>query len=85
MSDLTREQVLTHVHPLDDVTIAEIIATGVSLGELEQACAFYARDKAAHAHADVPAGRVGDVISILERVGASVQPTVFGEAGSTLA
>lgn len=85
MSNLTREQVLAHVHPLDDATIAQIIATGASAGELEAACAFYARDRASHAHQDVPVGRVGEVISILEDAGAAVQPTVLGEAGSTLA
>jgi hypothetical protein len=84
MSNLSREQVLAHVHPLDDVAVAEIIATGVTVGELAQACAFYARDKTSHLHGDVPAGRTGDVISILERVGATVHPSVLGEAGSTL-
>jgi hypothetical protein len=85
MSQLSRDQVVAHVHPLDDAAIAEIIATGASLSEFKRACAFYARDRATHAHADVPTGRAGNVISILERVGAAVQPTVLGEAGSTLA
>lgn len=84
MSQLTRDQIVAHVHPLDDATIAEIIATGATFGDFKQACAFYARDRATHAHQDVPTGRVGDVISILERVSAAVQPTVLGEAGSTL-
>lgn len=84
MSDLTRGQVLALAHPLDDATIAEIIATGVTRDEFKQACAFYARDKKKHAHADVPVGRVGDVISLLERAGASVHDSVLGEAGSPM-
>jgi hypothetical protein len=84
MSQLSRDQVVAHVHPLDDATIAEIIATGVTLSDFTRACAFYARDRASHAHQDVPTGGVGKVISILERVSATVQPTILGEAGSTL-
>ncbi len=84
MSNLTRDQVLAHAHPLDDATVAEIIATGATEKEFKRACAFYAKDKKKHRHADVPVGRVGDVISILERVGASVHDTLLGEAGSTL-
>jgi hypothetical protein len=84
MSQLTRDEVVAHVHPLDDATIAAIIATGATLSDLKRACAFYARDRAAHAHGDVPTGRIGDVISILERIGATVQPTILGAAGSTL-
>ena len=34
MSDLTRDEVLAAVHPIDDATIAEIIATGVTHDEL---------------------------------------------------
>ena len=85
MSELTRAQVVALAHPLDDATVAEIIATGVSEAEFKQACAFYAKDKKKHQHADVPTGRVGDVISLLERTGATVHDSVLGQAGSTLA
>jgi len=84
MPKLTRDVVLAHAHPLDDATVAEIIATGASIKDFKSACAFYARDKKTHAHADVPVGRVGSVISILERAGASLHDSVLGEAGSTL-
>ena len=47
MSDLTRDEVLAAVHPIDDATIAEIIATGVDHDELLQACRFYAKDRTA--------------------------------------
>ncbi len=85
MPKLTRDQVLAHAHPLDDATIAEIIATGASETELKRACAFSASDRKSHSHADVPVGTVGAVISILERAGASVHDSILGEAGSTLA
>jgi len=84
MSELSRDQVLAQVHPLDDATIAEIIATGVTQDELRQACLFYKSEKKQHAHHDIPLGRVGRVISILERVGASIREAPLGEAGSTL-
>ena len=84
MAKLTRDIVLAHVHPLDDATVAEIIATGANVEEFKTACAFYARDKKTHPHADVPVGRVGDAISILERAGATVHDSVLGEAGSRL-
>lgn len=84
MSELTRDQVLALAHPLDDATVAKIIATGVTPAEFRQACDFYVKDKKAHKHADVPTGRVGNVISLLERAGATVQDSVLGQAGSTL-
>jgi hypothetical protein len=84
MSELTRDQVLAHAHPLDDATIAEIIGTGATLAELKHACAFYAKDKKLHRHADVPGGRVGRVVSLLERANATVHDSLLGEAGSTL-
>jgi len=85
MSKLTSDQVLALAHPLDDATVARIIATGANVREFKRACAFYAREKKTHSHSDIPVGRVGDVISILERAGASVHDSVLGEAGSTLA
>jgi hypothetical protein len=83
MSELTRDEVVAVVHPIDDTTVAEIIATGVTKEELAQACKFVAREFKRHEHRDVPLGRVGRVISILERVGARPR-SVFGEGGSAL-
>lgn len=85
MSTLSRDQVLAHAHPLDDATVAEIIATGATLREFKRACFFYAQEKKTQSHAAVPTGRVGDVISILERADAAVHDSILGEAGSTLA
>ncbi|MFY9993239.1 MAG: hypothetical protein WAL40_19780 [Rhodoplanes sp.] len=84
MSELTRDEVIAAVHPIDDATIAEIIATGATEAELAQACRFVAREFREHEHRDVPIGTVGRVISILERVGAKPRGSPLGEAGSTM-
>jgi hypothetical protein len=82
MSELTRDEVLAAVHPIDDVMIAEIIATGVNHDELVQACHFYAKDRVARTPRPVPSGRVGRVVSILERHDAEVKESWLGEFGS---
>src|SRR5215813_9855050 len=84
MSDLTRAEVLAAVHPIDDATVAEIIATGVNHDELVEVCQFFARDRASRTPEDVLSGRVGEVVSILERADAEVKDTWLGEFGSTL-
>ncbi len=85
MSESTRDDVLTAVNPIDDATIAEIIATGITPQELKQACVFVGREFKTHEHREIPLGRVGRVISIIERVGAKpLGGSPLGEAGSTL-
>jgi hypothetical protein len=84
MSELTRDEVLAAVHPIDDATVAEIIATGVDHDELVEACHYYAKDRAAKRPGKLPPGRVGRVVSILERVEAEVKESWLGEFGSTL-
>lgn len=84
MSELTRDEVLAAVHPIDDATVAEIIATGANHDELVQACHFYAKDRISKTPRDVPEGRIGRVVSILERVDAEVKQSWLGEYGSTL-
>ena len=84
MAELSRDEILAIVHPLDDPTVAEIIATGASAEEFRQAAAFFSREKTSHTHGPLPAGRVGRVISILERVGLTRPPSRFGEGGSTM-
>jgi len=49
-----------------------------------EACHFYARDRAANRPGQVPPGRVGRVVSILERVAAEVKESWLGEFGSNL-
>lgn len=85
MSELTRDQVVSAVHPADDAIVAEIIATGATQADLAAACAFVAREIREHEARDVPTGPVGEVVSILERVGARpLRGSPLGEAGSTL-
>ena len=84
MSELTRDDVLAAVHPINDATIAEIIATGIDHDELVQACRFYAKDRASRTPQNTPAGRIGRVVSILERTQAEVKESWLGEFGSTL-
>ncbi len=85
MSELSRDEVVAAVHPIDDATVAEIIATGATQAELAEACAFVAKEFKSHEHREVPLGTVGRVISIIERVGARpVRGSPFGEGGSTL-
>ncbi len=84
MSELSRDEVLAAVHPIDDATVAEIIATGINHDELVKACHFYAKDRTRRSPADVPPGRVGRVVSILERAEADVKESWLGEFGSTL-
>jgi hypothetical protein len=84
MSDLSRDDVLALVHPIDDATVAEIIATGASPEEFKQAAAFFGREKKTHEHRQLPPGRIGRVVSILERVGLTRPRSRFGEGGSTM-
>ena len=59
MSELTRDKVLAAVHPIDDATVAEIIATGIDHGDLVKACHFYAKDRANSTPSNIPPGRIG--------------------------
>jgi hypothetical protein len=85
MSEISASEVLAHVHNIDDATVAEIIATGVTEEQLKLACTIFARDKKAHSPSEIPAGPVGDALEILERVGAKLRGSYFGEGGSTMA
>jgi hypothetical protein len=84
MSELTRDEVLAAVHPIDDATVAEIIATGIDHDELVQACHFYAKDRVSKTPQQVPRGRVGRVVSILEKAETEVKESWLGEFGSTM-
>src|SRR5258707_6702975 len=84
MSELTRDEVLAAVHPIDDATIAEIIATGADHDELVKACHFYAKDRVKKTPGNLPSGRVGRVVSILERTEAEVKGSWLVEFGSTM-
>lgn len=81
MSELTRDEILAAVHPIDDVVVAEIIATGANHDELVAACHFFAKERKSKTTHDVPEGRVGRVVSILERIGPEVRESWLGEYG----
>ena len=82
MSELTRDEILAAVHPIDDAVVAEIIATGATHDELVEACHFFAREQTSKTTHDVPDGRVGRVVSILERIGPEVKESWLGEYGT---
>jgi hypothetical protein len=83
MSELSRDEVLAAVHPIDDATIAEIIATGITHDELVKACHLFDQERHLKAPHEVPPGRIGRVVSILERIQAEVKESWLGEFGTT--
>jgi hypothetical protein len=82
MSELTPDEIRAAVHPIDDAVVAEIIATGATHDELVEACHFFAKEQKSKTIHDVPDGRVGRVVSILERIGPEVKESWLGEFGS---
>ena len=66
MTNLTRDDVITAVGEVDDVTIVEIIGTGATPEELAEAQAWIANDDVLlDAGKPPPAGRVRELIDIL--------------------
>jgi hypothetical protein len=82
MSELTRDEILAAVHPIDDATVAEIIASGANHDELVEACHFFALDRKRKSPRDIPPGRVGHVVAILERINADIKESWLGEFGT---
>lgn len=82
MSELTRDEIVAAVHPIDDATVAEIIATGANHDELVEACHFFAHDRKQSTPPDVPPGRVGHVVAILERMNVDIKESWLGEFGT---
>lgn len=63
---LTREDVTSVLGPVDDILKAELLATGASLAELEQAWAWINADEAViNEYRPLPTGRVAQLIEIL--------------------
>jgi len=63
---LTREEVASVLGPIDDTLAAEVLATGASLAELEQALAWLNADEAqVNEYRPMPTGRVAQLIDIL--------------------
>jgi len=66
---LRREDVLAVLGQVDDLVVAEIIATGATPDELAEARAWLGSEEAlVNAGHPLPAGRVRQVLSILERL-----------------
>ena len=72
MSRLTRDDVAKAVARADDVTIAEIIATGATVDELAEAQAWIVNDEPLmNAGKPLASGRVRELIDILEELDSS--------------
>jgi hypothetical protein len=86
MKQLTRDDVITAVGEVDDVTIAEIIGTGATAEELAEAQAWTVNDDPLlNAGKPLPSGRVRELIDILAELEADEDDdkeagTVVGEA-----
>jgi hypothetical protein len=66
MTQLTRDDVIREVGEVDDVTIAEIVGTGATPEELEEAQAWIVNgDALIKAGKPPPSGRVRELIDIL--------------------
>jgi hypothetical protein len=66
---LSRDEVVRIIGPADDRTIAQVIGTGATPEELEQARAWVVNDEAMmNAGRPLATGRVAQLIDILERV-----------------
>jgi hypothetical protein len=69
VTPLTQKDVTTMLGPLDDVTVATIIATGATADELAQAQAWLCNDEALiNAGKPLPAGRVGELVEIVAMI-----------------
>ena len=69
MTSLTQKDVTTMLGPLDDVTVAKIIATGATADEVAQAQAWLCNDEALiNAGKPLPAGRVGELVAIVAAI-----------------
>jgi hypothetical protein len=80
MAELSRDEVVEILGPVNDVIAAEIIATGIGKDELVAAHARVVRDRKVHEPgAPLEPGPFARVVDILER-----SHGMLGEGGSTL-
>lgn len=80
MNRITREDVITAIGPVDDVTIAQIIGTGATVEELAEAKAWIANDEPLiNAGKPLATGRVRELIDLLSEL----EPDQEDEGGVT--
>jgi hypothetical protein len=83
MRRITRDDAIKAVGGADDVAIAQIIGTGATVDELAQAQAWLANDEPLmNAGRQLPSGRVGELIEILNELEADDEDdgeTVIGK------
>jgi hypothetical protein len=66
MAPLTRKDVVETIGDSDDVTVADIIATGATVQELAEAQAWVINDEALlNAGRPLPKGRIGQLLEII--------------------
>ncbi len=69
MRRVSREDVVNAVGAADDVTIAKIIATNATVGELAEARAWLANDEPLmNVGKPLPSGRVGELVELLSEL-----------------
>ena len=72
---VTRQDVIAALGPIDDLLVAEIIATGTTAQELAEARAWLSNDEALlNAGRALPAGRVGQLVEVIERIESEPEP-----------
>ena len=84
MSELSRDEVIDELGPMDDAVVAEVIATGIRKSQLAQVKARFLADSKNGTLEPLETDAVGRVIGILERVAWEPLRGPFGEAGSRL-
>jgi hypothetical protein len=73
MSDLTRNEIMATLGPIDDHLIAEFLATGASSAEFTEARAWITNNEALmNAGAPLANGRVARLIDLLEAADSDV-------------
>lgn len=84
MSELSRDEIIAELGPMDDAIAAEIIATGIGKSDLARVKARFLADAKDGTGETLETDPVGRVIGILERVAWEPLRGPFGEAGSRL-
>jgi hypothetical protein len=66
MAPLTRKDVIQTIGDVDDVTVADIIATGASAQELSEAQSWFINDEALlNTGRSLPTGRIEQLVEII--------------------